>query len=248
MSFILDALKKSETERQRQSVPGLMDTRLTSRRNRLPIWAVALGILLVANVIVLAVMLIRSNSAPRTAAAAAAAAVPAMTPHPPASDAGGSAAADHFSPMDPNPANPVYAPEIPVAPAATTAQPSDNATSPMPPRPAVVPRLIDELKTPPVHNARRADPVLTDEDAKADSDEVLPTINELNLSGSQTLPELHLDVHVYGNQPSERFVFINMRKYHEGTTLQEGPTVEHIRRDGVILSYHGLRFLLPRQS
>jgi hypothetical protein len=39
-----------------------------------------------------------------------------------------------------------------------------------------------------------------------------------------------------------------MRKYHEGTTLQEGPTVEHIRRDGVILNFHGLRFLLPRQS
>jgi general secretion pathway protein B len=243
MSFILDALKKSETERQRQSVPGLMDTRLTSRRNRLPIWAVALGILLVANVIVLAVMLIRSNSAPRTAAITA---TPASTPHTAAADAGISAAADHFSPMDPNPANSVYAPEIPVAPAATTAQPSDNAAPP--PRPAVVPRLIDELKTLPAHNVRRADPVLTDEDAKADSDEVLPTINELNLSGSQTLPELHLDVHVYGNQPAERFVFINMRKYHEGTTLQEGPTVEHIRRDGVILSYHGLRFLLPRQS
>jgi general secretion pathway protein B len=237
MSFILDALKKSETERQRQSVPGLMDTRLTSRRNRLPVWAVALGILLVANVIVLAVMLMRGNPAPRAAAATA---VPASTPHPPA--------ADHFSPMDPNPANPVYAPEIPVAPPATAGQPSDNVAPPPAPRPAVVPRLIDELKTPPVHNARRSDPVLTDEDAKADSDEVLPTINELNLSGSQTLPELHLDVHVYGNQPSERFVFINMRKYHEGTTLQEGPTVEHIRRDGVILSYHGLRFLLPRQS
>jgi general secretion pathway protein B len=238
MSFILDALKKSETERQRQSVPGLMDTRLTTRRNRLPVWAVVLCVLLVANVIVLAVMLIRSNSAARPAATAAV----------PASRAQAPAGADHFSPMDANPANPVYAPEIPVAPAATGAQPSDNAAPPTPPRPAVVPRLIDELKAPPVRSARRADPVLTDEDAKADSDEVLPTINELNLSGSQTLPELHLDVHVYGNQPSERFVFINMRKYHEGTTLQEGPTVEHIRRDGVILNYHGLRFLLPRQS
>jgi general secretion pathway protein B len=254
MSFILDALKKSETERQRQAVPGLMEARLTGRRNRLPIWAVALGILLAANVVVLAVMLIRSNSArtvatadtAATAAPANTAAIPVSAPHSPAGDPGGSAAADHFSPMDPNPANPVYAPEIPVAPAATATQPSDFATAP--PRPAVVPRLIDELKTPPVRTARRADPVLTDEDAKADSDEVLPTINELNLSGSQTLPELHLDVHVYGNQPSERFVFINMRKYHEGTTLQEGPTVEHIRRDGVILSYHGLRFLLPRQS
>jgi hypothetical protein len=29
--------------------------------------------------------------------------------------------------------------------------------------------------------------------------------------------------------------------------LQEGPTVERIRRDGVVLSHQGLRFILPRQ-
>jgi general secretion pathway protein B len=241
MSFILDALKKSETERQRQSVPGLMDTRVAIRRNRLPIWAVLLGVLLVINVIVLAVVLMRSNSAPRTAGGPA----PALPA--PATAAPATAAADHFSPMDPNPANPVYAPEIPVA-AEPAQTPVDNAAPMTPPRPAAVPRLVDDLKVPPLRSARRADPVLTDEDAKADSDEVLPTINELSLSGSQSLPELHLDVHVYGSKPSERFVFINMRKYHEGTTLQEGPTVEHIRRDGVILNFHGLRFLLPRQS
>jgi general secretion pathway protein B len=249
MSFILDALKKSETERQRQSVPGLMDTRVAIRRNRLPIWAVLLGVLLVINVIVLAVVLMRSNSAPRTAGGPA----PARTAPGDTATAGAggpapaTAAADHFSPMDPNPANPVYAPEIPVA-AEPAQTPGDNAAPMTPPRPAAVPRLVDDLKVPPLRSARRADPVLTDEDAKADSDEVLPTINELSLSGSQSLPELHLDVHVYGSKPSERFVFINMRKYHEGTTLQEGPTVEHIRRDGVILNFHGLRFLLPRQS
>jgi general secretion pathway protein B len=252
MSFILDALKKSETERQRQSVPGLMDTRVANRRNRLPIWAVLLGVLLVINVIVLAVVLMRSNSAPRTAGGPAPGTPAAARPAPGDTAAAGgpapaTAGADHFSPMDPNPANPVYAPEIPVA-AAPAQTPVDNAAPMTPPRPAAVPRLVDDLKVPPLRSARRADPVLTDEDAKADSDEVLPTINELSLSGSQSLPELHLDVHVYGSKPSERFVFINMRKYHEGTTLQEGPTVEHIRRDGVILNFHGLRFLLPRQS
>jgi general secretion pathway protein B len=58
---------------------------------------------------------------------------------------------------------------------------------------------------------------------------------------------MHLDVHVYATKAAERFVYINMRKYHEGATLQEGPTVERIRRDGVVLSYRGLRFILPRQ-
>ena len=67
------------------------------------------------------------------------------------------------------------------------------------------------------------------------------------MSGAQTLPELHLDVHVYATKPSDRFVYINMRKYHEGAPLQEGPILERIRRDGVILNYQGVRFLLPRQ-
>jgi hypothetical protein len=62
------------------------------------------------------------------------------------------------------------------------------------------------------------------------------------------LPELHLDVHVYATKAGDRFVYINMRKYHEGSSLPEGPVVEHIRRDGVVLNYQGLRFILPRQS
>jgi len=89
--------------------------------------------------------------------------------------------------------------------------------------------------------------VLSDEEA-TDNDEVLPSINELNLTGAQALPEMHLDVHVYATKPADRFVFINMRKYKEGNTLQEGPVLERIRRDGVVLNYQGVRFILPRQS
>jgi general secretion pathway protein B len=44
-----------------------------------------------------------------------------------------------------------------------------------------------------------------------------------------------------------RFVFINSRKYQEGQTITEGPIVEEITPDGVILSNHGQRFMLPRQ-
>ena len=95
--------------------------------------------------------------------------------------------------------------------------------------------------------AHHHDPLLTDEDYKANDEELLPTINEVTLTGAQALPELHLDVHVFATRAADRFVYVNMRKYHEGATLQEGPTIERIRRDGVILSYQGLRFLLPRQ-
>ncbi|HEX4152846.1 MAG TPA: hypothetical protein VHY75_11635, partial [Steroidobacteraceae bacterium] len=57
MSFILDALKKSEIERQRQSVPGLMDTGPLQRRARLPGWAIALIALLAVNLAVLVIVL-----------------------------------------------------------------------------------------------------------------------------------------------------------------------------------------------
>src|SRR5271154_454178 len=107
MSFILDALKKSEIERQRQSVPGLMDTRSGTRRSRLPVWAVALALLLGINLVVLALVL-WNKSAPSAPRPPASAAPPAAAP----------AVVEHFSPLD---TSPVYAPEIPV-PAAEAAR------------------------------------------------------------------------------------------------------------------------------
>jgi general secretion pathway protein B len=231
MSFILDALKKSEIERQRQSTPGLMDTPAALRRGGFPLWAILLGALLAINVVVLIVMLIR-NGAP---AAAPAAAAPAR--HDTVTAAEQKPAADeHFSPLS---REPVYAPEIPL-PSSDESAPSKSAAAALPAGPLA-------QRTAPPHAIQRPDPVLVDEDAK-DNNEVLPSINEMNLTGSQALPEMHLDVHVYATKPAERFVYINMRKYHEGNTLQEGPVLERIRRDGVVLNYQGLRFLLPRQS
>jgi len=151
--------------------------------------------------------------------------------------------ANHFSPLD---AAPVYAPEIPVTGADKPSAPA------LPARPAPSGRSGDSGRSDgSAGSTERAphhtDPVLTDEDAQSDSQEVLPTISEVSLSGAQSLPELHLDVHVYSTKPAERFVYINMRKYHEGAALQEGPIVERIRRDGVVLNYQGLRFIFPRQ-
>ena len=59
MSFILDALKKSEIERQRQSIPGLVDSGIVRTRTRLPMWAIALCALLAINLIVLLFVLAR---------------------------------------------------------------------------------------------------------------------------------------------------------------------------------------------
>jgi general secretion pathway protein B len=233
MSFILDALKKSELERQRQSVPGLVDSGVARPRARLPAWAIALGLLLAVNLLVLLFVLMRnllaSPHAPTTAA-------------PPRSAAAAGVA-------DPTAGGPVAAESQGVLPPAVAAPPAgDGHFSPLD-APVYAPDVARSanLGGPVSVKAHRRDPLLTDEDYKANDDELLPTINEVTLTGAQALPELHLDVHVFATRPAERFVYVNMRKYHEGATLQEGPTIERIRRDGVILSYQGLRFLLPRQ-
>ncbi len=239
MSFILDALKKSEVERQRQTIPGLLDAGRIPPRQRFPPWAAALGALLGVNLIVLLGLLLRHESTPpadhsspaatgtaatRSAAPVGRADLPDAPPAPVAA-APPTPTPEHFSPMD---GPPTYAPEIPLAAAEVAPAPAEQ-------RPV----------------ARRPLPTATTAEAPAEQDEpdeILPTLSELNLSGPDALPELHLDVHVWATSSADRFVYINSRKYREGAHLQEGPTVERIRRDGVVLNSQGIRFLLPRDQ
>ena len=67
MSFILDALKKSENERQRQVGPSLADVQVRQRRNNKPWWVVAVAALLVLNLGVLLVVLMRDGDAKSSA-------------------------------------------------------------------------------------------------------------------------------------------------------------------------------------
>jgi len=80
--------------------------------------------------------------------------------------------------------------------------------------------------------------------------EIIPLLSEVQdnplMDGAfMTLPTLSLDVHVYGDSSSERFVFINMRKYREGDITEEGLSVDSIDIKGVILSLDGEQFRLP---
>jgi general secretion pathway protein B len=57
---------------------------------------------------------------------------------------------------------------------------------------------------------------------------------------------LSLDVHVYAEQPAQRFVLINMNRYREGDRLKEGAVLERITPQGVVLSYQGEQFRYDR--
>jgi general secretion pathway protein B len=79
MSFILDALKKSETERQKQNTPGFADVPDATSPPRAPRWLWVLGGLLAINVVVLLGVMLRPELNPTTAITAPAEAIPAET-------------------------------------------------------------------------------------------------------------------------------------------------------------------------
>ena len=205
MSFILDALKKSETERQQQTGAEFSSIPSSSGEQQSFKWLWILALLLLVNVIVLLGILLRPNKAPE-------APVPVET------------VPAESSPVEQS--EPTF--EERVAEARQN-QPAPEAT---------------EADAPPVQQQPAETTV---EQPTAPGGPRLMTIDELRLNGSLQLPELHVDIHVYADDPAERFVFINMTKHRENSRLDEGPVVSEITTDGVILEHQGRRFLLPRE-
>lgn len=61
------------------------------------------------------------------------------------------------------------------------------------------------------------------------------------------LPQLHVDMHAWAEDPAVRFVLINLHRYREGEQMSEGPVVRQILPDGVLLELDDTLFFLPRQ-
>lgn len=248
MSFILDALKKSENERQRQVGPSLADVQVSQRRTDKPWWVLAVAALLVLNLGVLLVVLMRDGDAKSNtpqAARESSAAMPAATDARAGTQTPLPASATRMPRGNP-PANTSTDPSMrSLADEAGTdsgvALEADPHLSDAGSVPAGPP-LVRPIDAPAVAPAAIQPPI----ESQPAQDEMLPTPAVLAASGA-ALPELHLDIHVYSAKPAERFVFVNMRKYTEGQALKEGPTLERITADGAILNHRGLRFLLPRQ-
>lgn len=82
MSFILDALKKSETDRQRQTGPALFEVKVAQPKAGFPVWAIAIVVLLVINMVIVGWLLLRRPSKSEEAAQPPVASQPAPTPSP----------------------------------------------------------------------------------------------------------------------------------------------------------------------
>jgi general secretion pathway protein B len=259
MSFILDALKKSETERQRNAGPALAEVPRSHRAPARPWWVFALGALLLVNLIVFAVVLLRGqhlqNTAPPAtqptaavvaapAPVAAAPVVPAPAPVTPAVTAPPVVAA---APAPIPRSETSLADEAAIsAPTAADLDPSLAGASVVPGGPPIVRSLNQNQGYQNLPGQNTNSQYNRNQPAPGANDERLPSINELTGSAAMHLPDLRMDLHVFANNPAGRFVSINGRKYVEGQKLTEGPTLESITRDGVVLNNQGMRFVLPR--
>lgn len=254
MSFILDALQKSERERHAGQAPAIdealsrspSDPARTRRQGETAL--MIRTALAVAAVFLIAGLtwwlLSRGHSAPDQTQTAA----PPPAPAPLAS-----------APAEPEPASATgeieAAPALRVDPERLAAQLSAD----LGPDAATLDELLDE--TPEKASFLAAEPAPVVADAApvavaaavveppapapapvARSPEPMP-LKDMPPSFRSEFPALSVQVHVYDPNPLRRFVLINGKKYRETDTLVEGPKVLEIVPEGVVLEHRGTKVL-----
>jgi len=216
MSFILDALRKSENARLRQEHPAMFDARPVATRRRFPAWFLALGLLLGLNLLALLYVLLRDerSDAVTPDVAVPGVAAPIVAPAPAAS-AGG-------APADAGSASPSASAAVPsAAPPATRPAPAVGVT---PTATAMTQAVASPATAAPAAPARTRDDLLAAGDA---------------------VPETQVSLHVYDADPAKRFVFLNGQRLREGDVAANGLRVERIDADGVVLDHRGSDFKVP---
>ena len=250
MSFILDALRKSEHQRQRTAGPALAEVPVAPARPRTNLWAPIAVALLVVNVAVIGYLLLRKSNdvaataappaPPATTVAAPAAAVPAVARPAPAPIPGGLGAQNPLA-DEAGGGPPGADPEL-LAGAAAVPEGPPAVTSTTPGRGSVVYESLPDSAV--AGGPPAVAPMPVARPAPEGGSPSMPSADELASAG---VPTLNLDLHVYTSRPAERLVFINSHKYREGDTLAEGPVVQQITPRGVVLEYGGRNYLLAQQ-
>lgn len=268
MSYILDALRKAEAERQQGAVPDLHAQTVAAatlaasspQRAALPRWLAVVTLL--AIVAGAAGWWARRDVPPRasmtapapapTVAAAPAAVEPsagAGAAAPPAAQAALAAAtaasAPSVTPVTPvTPAAPAVAAQGAVAtkPARANNEVGNKKLSSKEAgsKEAGARKQLSAKAAPPRQTPPRAAAAAAPPPAAR-----LPALAELPAALRQQVPALAIGGSVYSPQPSARLVIVNGQVLHEGASLAPRLTLEQIRAKSAVFSIEGRRFEVP---
>ena len=233
MSYILDALRKSDQQRRRGAAPTLLAGQAMAVAPKQPAF-LAYG--LPAAVLVGAGMVIGW-----------------LRPWQPEQAAPGRAELVAAKPLESTPRQPASAPSE-MAPQPRPEQRLQNATPPAQAAPALVPtkpQLPARAKPETDGTSREAAGAVPKKTAKqpvgtaaADAARVQTVVSmaDLPLSVQQELPAMTISVHVYSGDPGKRLVGINNRMLREDEHVVPGLKLEQITPDGMIFGYKGYSF------
>jgi general secretion pathway protein B len=260
MSYILDALRKSEKERKRGQPPGLAESQEYSSppvKKRSYVTYVILGLLCMNAAILVFWLapwkkqeenaLVRHQPENTVIAETAETIVPvsplSRTDVPEDGIKGGLRSAEPSAGKTPA--------EKEVGPGTGTLQAKSSTHTTDPPVP--VAPLPGSVKEEPLPAVPRTQVVQADEDhtLSAPANPAVPvpapdktriySLRELPASIQQELPPFTISVSLYSDDPASRMIKINNQTLREGESLAEGLTLREIRQDGVIFSYKDYR-------
>lgn len=251
MSLLLEALRKAERDRDRGGAAPDFDAIIQRAQGeslaQLQRWRwIAGAAVLVAVIAALGGLLLmtqRADTPAPTVTPPVASPVLAPTPAAVATPRVVNAEVQSLDDMTPSRAPP----PLPEAPALDDIplQVEDMARSPTPalpaaesvPEPEASPAAVPEpVAEPPTVQRIVLDPAPTPP---------VPTLQAMPPAYRADFPPLKVDVHVWNQDPAQRFVLVNGKRYREGEVLREGPQLIEIADNGLLLSHRGERVLLP---
>jgi general secretion pathway protein B len=221
MSYILDALRKADRERNLGEVPDLEAAHWGVRRQaRSQRWIWIIGALLVFNGLLVAYVLFDRGARDVTTEVAA-----------------GVKTAPDQPPLVPVPRQRVEPPQP-----ARARQPVP-VRKPLPQAPVRAPTPAPAVApAPKVQAASPASQPVVD----ATGEFKLQEWRDLPLEFRSRFTLPRIDVHVFAEDPARRFIMADLKKYREGETMANGAVLERIHPGSIQLNYEGTRFRVER--
>ncbi len=239
MSYILDALKKSESERyqdQAQNSDGFAQPLWLPKKKRSSPWPWIIGVALLLNGVLVSWLIWRMPVSEPGAAVKDAPTAEINLARAPARQAPSEQALQETAPESPVPKSaPAPAPVVP-EPAAPV-QPAPVQTIPEQP----TPEPAAPIKAAPVPAAPAQ---AASEPVTAAPPDDIPLISDLPADFQRQIPALRFSSHIYSSSPEARRIMINNRYLREGQSVQ-GLRVVEVTPEGVILALRGRVFEIP---